>query len=36
MFVTAAPGNEDKRILLNELPSVIPKPLSNGSIMNLP
>ena len=29
--VTAAPGIEDKRILLSALPNVCPKPLSNGS-----
>ena len=33
--VTAAPGIEDKRILLRALPRVCPKPLSNGSKVTL-
>ena len=36
MLVTATPGREESKILLIELPSVIPKPLSRGSITNLP
>src|SRR5450631_768461 len=34
--VIAAPCSEDRRILLKELPRVVPKPRSNGSAKNLP
>jgi hypothetical protein len=36
MFVTATPGKDERRILLKELPSVVPKPLSKGSTTNFP
>ena len=34
--VTAAPGSEESRTRRSELPSVVPKPGSSGSISNLP
>ena len=33
---TAAPGIDDNNTLLKELPKVVPKPLSKGSMINLP
>ena len=35
-WLTAAPGKEESIILLKELPSVVPYPLSKGSTTNLP
>ncbi len=32
----AIPGNEESNILLNELPMVTPKPLSNGCRIKVP
>src|SRR5690606_4673855 len=34
--VTAAPGSDERRIRLRELPSVTPYPRSSGSTINLP
>ena len=34
--VVAAPGKDDKRILLSAFPKVIPYPLSSGSTTYLP
>ena len=34
--VIALPGNEESITLLNALPIVVPKPLSNGSSSNFP
>ena len=33
---TADPGKEDRRTRRSEFPKVVPKPLSKGSITNLP
>ena len=33
--VIAVPGIEESKALLNEFPIVVPKPLSNGSAINL-